>query len=85
MTLDSLNYGLGLHIWDQRPEWHEPYNKMGFVTDILFPISCSLTKISLCLTYLRLFPSRVDKIFCYVLSIFVSLYTAACIFLMIFQ
>lgn len=58
---------------------------MGFVVDILFPISCSLTKISLCLTYLRLFPSREDRIFCYVLGAFVTLYTAACIFLMLFQ
>ncbi|KAF2463195.1 uncharacterized protein BDR25DRAFT_298502 [Lindgomyces ingoldianus] len=81
----SLKYGLGLHIWDQKPEWATPYYKMAFGSDILFPISCSLTKISLCLTYLRLFPSGSNKIFCYALSTFVTLYTAACIFLMLFQ
>ncbi|KAF2794414.1 hypothetical protein K505DRAFT_304089 [Melanomma pulvis-pyrius CBS 109.77] len=84
-TIVSLKYGLGLHIWDQKAEWAMPYGKMAFVADILFPISCSLTKISLCLTYLRLFPSKVDRIFCYVISTFVTLYTATCVFLMLFQ
>jgi hypothetical protein len=60
-------------------------HQMAFAADILFPIGVSLTKISLCLTYLRLFPSQTDKIFCYVLSGFVTLYTVACIFLMLFQ
>ncbi|CAO2650584.1 Nn.00g018760.m01.CDS01 [Neocucurbitaria sp. VM-36] len=85
LPLVSLNLGLGIHIWDQKPEWHTPYSKMGYVADILFPIACSLTKISLCLTYLRLFPNRSTKIFCYVMSTFVTMYTVACVFLSIFQ
>ncbi|KAF2740037.1 hypothetical protein EJ04DRAFT_559494 [Polyplosphaeria fusca] len=85
IAMASLHYGLGLHLWDQKSEWAQTYGKMAFAADILFPLSCSLTKISLCLTYLRLFPSKVDKIFCYTLSIFVSLYTIVCIFLMLFQ
>ncbi|KAF2690992.1 hypothetical protein K458DRAFT_438710 [Lentithecium fluviatile CBS 122367] len=84
-ALASLNLGLGLHIWDLKPEWHTSYSKMGFSADLLFPCSVGLTKISLCLTYLRLFPSRSDKIFCYIMSGFVALYTVACIFLMLFQ
>jgi hypothetical protein len=60
-------------------------SKMGYTADLLFPAACSLTKISLCLTYLRLFPGRTDKIFCYVLSTFVTLYTVACLFLSLFQ
>jgi hypothetical protein len=58
---------------------------MGYTADLLFPTACSLTKISLCLTYYRLFPGRTDKIFCYALSIFVILYTVACFFLSLFQ
>ncbi|KAF2019062.1 hypothetical protein BU24DRAFT_111794 [Aaosphaeria arxii CBS 175.79] len=81
----SLNFGLGRHIWDLKPEWAEPYAKIGFIADILFPISCSLTKVSLCLTYLRLFPGKADKIFNYTLMIFVTIYTVVCIFLMLFQ
>lgn len=31
MAMVSLNYGLGLHIWDQKPEeWHETYSKVYF-------------------------------------------------------
>jgi hypothetical protein len=59
--------------------------KMGYTADLLFPTACSLTKISLCLTYYRLFPGRMDKIFCWSLSIFVILYTVACLFLSLFQ
>ncbi|KAH7080465.1 hypothetical protein BKA63DRAFT_244406 [Paraphoma chrysanthemicola] len=83
--LVSINLGLGIHIWDQKPEWHTPYSKMGYTADLLFPAACSLTKISLCLTYFRLFPSRADKIFCYVMGVFVTLYTVACLFLSLFQ
>ncbi|CAI6262960.1 unnamed protein product [Periconia digitata] len=84
-SLESLNLGLGLHMWDQRPEWNDEYSKMAFAADILFPIACSLTKISLCLTYLRLFPSTVDRVFCYIISTFLGLYTVTCILLMLFQ
>jgi hypothetical protein len=58
---------------------------MGYTADLLFPTACSLTKISLCLTYYRLFPGRMDKMFCWALSIFVILYTVACFFLSLFQ
>lgn len=58
---------------------------MGYAADLLFPAACSLTKISLCLTYFRLFPSRTDKIFCYALGTFVTMYTVACLFLSLFQ
>ncbi|KAH7388808.1 hypothetical protein BKA66DRAFT_582289 [Pyrenochaeta sp. MPI-SDFR-AT-0127] len=88
--LVCLNLGLGLHIWDQKPEWHTPYSKasqgpLGYSTDILFPMACSLTKISLCMTYLQLFPNRSTKIFCYVMSGFVTSYTVSCVFLSLFQ
>ncbi|KAF2264575.1 hypothetical protein CC78DRAFT_516787 [Lojkania enalia] len=85
MAMASLNYGLGLHIWDTKPEWTTPYYKMAFATDILFPITCSLTKCSLCLTYLRLFPSRTDRTFCYTINVFLTLYTLSCVLLMLFQ
>ncbi|KAF1946141.1 hypothetical protein EJ02DRAFT_337019 [Clathrospora elynae] len=83
--LVSLNLGLGLHIWDLKEEWHTPYWKMAYTANLLFPVTCSLTKISLCLTYLKLFPNRSTKVFCYVMSAFVSCYTVACIFLSLFQ
>ncbi|KAI1528787.1 hypothetical protein PtrSN002B_009401 [Pyrenophora tritici-repentis] len=81
----GLNFGLGLHIWDLKSEWHTPYWKMVYTADLLFPMACSLTKISLCLTYLNLFPGPSTKIFCYTMSTFVSCYTVACIFMSLFQ
>ncbi|KAF2031946.1 hypothetical protein EK21DRAFT_61952 [Setomelanomma holmii] len=83
--LVCLDLGLGRHIWDQKPEWHTLYWKMGYTADLLFPAACSLTKISLCLTYFRLFPSRSDKLFCYAMAAFVTLYTVTCVFLSLFQ
>lgn len=99
--LVCLNFGLGLHIWDQRPEWHASYAKvyihtpcwftsteasqLGFASDILFPIACSLTKMSQCLSYLRLFPGRSNEIFCNIMIIFIATYTIACIFVSLLQ
>ncbi|RMZ69085.1 integral membrane [Pyrenophora seminiperda CCB06] len=81
----SLNLGLGMHIWDLRPEWYTPYWKMVYAADLLFPMACSLTKISVCLTYLNLFPSASTKKFCYTMGIFISCYTVACVFMSLFQ
>ncbi|CAA9958566.1 hypothetical protein PTMSG1_02116 [Pyrenophora teres f. maculata] len=81
----SLKLGLGLHTWDLKPEWHAPYWKMVYTADVLFPMACSLTKISLCLTYLNLFPGPSTKIFCYTISTFVTCYTVACLFMSLFQ
>ncbi|KAH3918558.1 hypothetical protein HBI56_135090 [Parastagonospora nodorum] len=81
----GIKFGLGLHIWDQKPEWYTPYWKMGYAADLLFPAACSLTKISLCVTYLRLFPGNTSKVFCYVLGTFVVLFSLASFFLSLFQ
>ncbi|KAF3000230.1 hypothetical protein E8E13_007476 [Curvularia kusanoi] len=77
--LACLNLGLGLHVWDQKPEWHTHYAKLGFASDIFFPIACSLTKISQCISYLRLYPSRANEVFCHVMIGFITTYTVACI------
>lgn len=67
---------------------HKAYTdqyKIGYAADLLYPTACSLTKISLCLTYYRLFPSRADKIFCCVMASFVTLFSVTCLFLSLFQ
>lgn len=99
--LVCLNLGLGMHVWDQKPEWHTLYAKvcpwtehlvrctkktqLGFASDMLFPIACSLTKISQCMSYLRLFPGRSNEIFCHVMVVFITMYTAACFFISLLQ
>lgn len=52
---------------------------------MLFPMACSLTKISQCLSYLRLFPSRANELFCYVMIVFVTTYTITCVFVTLLE
>ncbi|KAF3043475.1 hypothetical protein E8E12_009259 [Didymella heteroderae] len=83
--LVCLKLGLGIHAWDQKPEWAISYAKLGFASDILFPIACSLTKISQCLSYLRLFPGRSNEIFCRMMIVFITTYTIVCILIALLQ
>ncbi|KAF1930936.1 uncharacterized protein M421DRAFT_362575 [Didymella exigua CBS 183.55] len=83
--LVCLNLGLGIHVWDQKPEWAISYAKLGFASDILFPIACSFTKASQCLSYLRLFPGRSNEIFCNMMITFITTYTFVCIFIALLQ
>ncbi|OCK91609.1 uncharacterized protein K441DRAFT_688848 [Cenococcum geophilum 1.58] len=78
-------FGLGYHIWDIKPGWAETYAKMAIAANALIPISLSLTKISLCLSYLRLFPSRSNKIFCWIAIIYLSCWTIGVVFSMVFS
>ncbi|KAF2808508.1 uncharacterized protein BDZ99DRAFT_572363 [Mytilinidion resinicola] len=66
LALVSCKFGLGYHIADLRPEWERAFNigKMAFTSALLFCICVALVKISVCCTYLRLFPSRGNRVFC---------------------
>ncbi|KAF2083805.1 hypothetical protein K490DRAFT_15266, partial [Saccharata proteae CBS 121410] len=75
-------YGAGYHIWDIPTGWAQPWGKVSLL--ILFVPSVSLTKISLCVSYLRLFPSRLNKWFCYVTITFLILWSFAVVFLFCF-
>lgn len=59
--------------------------KLAFASDILFPMACSLTKASQCLSYLRLFPGRTNEIFCHTIILFITTYTVVCIFIALLQ
>ncbi|KAF2501020.1 hypothetical protein BU16DRAFT_555526 [Lophium mytilinum] len=60
----DTRYGAGHHSEDFKPEWTLPYGKIGFASGILFSTCISLPKLSLCVTYLRIFPSKPSRIFC---------------------
>ncbi|KAH7304486.1 hypothetical protein BKA65DRAFT_521341 [Rhexocercosporidium sp. MPI-PUGE-AT-0058] len=62
----ATRFGLGYHVWDIRPELIVTAAKIEMVPDALIPLSMSLAKVSICLGYLRLFPTHANKIFCYV-------------------
>ena len=59
--------------------------QLGFISDLLFPTACSLTKISQCLSYLRLFPSRANEVFCHTMIVFVTTYTITCVLLTLLE
>ncbi|KAJ4287362.1 hypothetical protein N0V90_012760 [Kalmusia sp. IMI 367209] len=81
----SCLYGLGYHLQDRRPEWTEPYYKIGFAIQIVYPICVGLTKMSVCQTYLRIFPSETSRKFSHSMTAFVAAYTVTCLILMFSQ
>ncbi|KAL5114678.1 hypothetical protein ACEQ8H_007411 [Pleosporales sp. CAS-2024a] len=83
--LASRKYGLGQHEKHVKPEMFTPYSKMNYAADLLFPAACSLTKISLCLTYLRLFPDNTARNFCFAMMTFVIMFSLASFFMSLFQ
>ncbi|KAF1813684.1 hypothetical protein P152DRAFT_480914 [Eremomyces bilateralis CBS 781.70] len=53
--------GIGRHLYDVPLTNLPAIGKLTLVTMALFGPACALTKISICLTYLRLFPSQTNK------------------------
>ncbi|OCK75112.1 hypothetical protein K432DRAFT_429625 [Lepidopterella palustris CBS 459.81] len=80
----ATSFGLGYHLWDIRAGWIVKYAKIGFLAEVIVPWSMSLTKISICLTYLRLFPSRPNKIFCWSVIVYLICWTIMAVFTVIF-
>ncbi|KAF2143756.1 uncharacterized protein K452DRAFT_224522 [Aplosporella prunicola CBS 121167] len=80
----SAKYGSGYHTWDVKFEWAKTWGKVSFATFLLFIPSVSMTKISLCMSYLKLFPSRANKWFCLSTITFLILWSITVIFLLTF-
>ncbi|CAI6231432.1 unnamed protein product [Periconia digitata] len=58
----------GYHLWDLTPAFASnpmPTGLMGIASQLLFVVITMLLKISILLTYLRVFPSATNKWFCY--------------------
>ncbi|OCK73749.1 hypothetical protein K432DRAFT_339882 [Lepidopterella palustris CBS 459.81] len=73
----TTRYGNGHHLYDVKPEWVIPYGQLTLAVNSMFPTAVSLTKISLCLTYLRLFPSQTNRWFCYAVITYLTLWCIA--------
>ncbi|KAF2667084.1 hypothetical protein BT63DRAFT_458047 [Microthyrium microscopicum] len=65
LNLVSTRYGTGKHGWDLSDPEINLAAKSAYVFAVLFTPTVSLSKISICLTYLRIFPSEVDRYFCF--------------------
>jgi hypothetical protein len=77
--------GIGRHLYDVRLEWISSIGKITLVTQVLFGPTTALTKISICLTYLRLFPSKTNKWFNYVAIAILIMWGIACPLVMLFM
>ncbi|OCK86021.1 hypothetical protein K432DRAFT_342074 [Lepidopterella palustris CBS 459.81] len=81
----STRVGSGHHTWDIKPEWFPHYMRLGFAIEMVFPFSVALPKLSLCFTYLRLFPSKANRIFCYCSMAYLTCWLIAIVFTTTFQ
>ncbi|KAF2870875.1 hypothetical protein BDV95DRAFT_607990 [Massariosphaeria phaeospora] len=81
-------YQTGYHLWDLRPEIAKDPVKtaqMAMATQLLFVPITALTKISILLTYLRIFPSRLNRLFCYWMMGFTTVWAFGAFFMALFQ
>ncbi|KAH3938600.1 hypothetical protein HBI56_177080 [Parastagonospora nodorum] len=81
-------YQTGYHLYDLRPEiLVNPYQsaQMAMACQLLYIPVCVFTKISLLITYLRIFPSRSNKWFCYILMVYEVGWGIAAFFATLFQ
>ncbi|KZM26396.1 uncharacterized protein EKO05_0004787 [Ascochyta rabiei] len=78
-------YGTGYHNWDIRPEWYPTWGKATFSQNLAFIPATTLTKLSILHTYLFLFPSRANEIFCRTMMTFLWAWGAIQIIVSCFQ
>ncbi|KAF2502901.1 hypothetical protein BU16DRAFT_447843 [Lophium mytilinum] len=81
----STLWGTGLHVWDNKLEWIPTSGRLALATQMLFGPCVGLTKFSLCLTYLRIFPSQGNRYFCYATMAWLITWTIAIFFTFLFQ
>ncbi|KAL5381811.1 hypothetical protein DPSP01_006994 [Paraphaeosphaeria sporulosa] len=84
----SKKYQMGYHIWDIRLEQllgTLEAGKFGMAIQLLFIVTIGLTKVSILMTYLRIFPTKVNKRFCYIMLTYTIAFSIACFFLVLFQ
>ncbi|KAL1604335.1 hypothetical protein SLS59_004131 [Nothophoma quercina] len=81
-------YQMGYHLWDIHPEILYSSMKaaqMGMATQLLFTTIVTLMKVAILLTYLRIFPSKLNKWFCGTMLFYTITLNVACFFITLFQ
>ncbi|KAH3977062.1 hypothetical protein HBH51_078270 [Parastagonospora nodorum] len=81
-------YQMGYHLWDIKPI--KLYGKMqaaqmGMASQLLFTSIITLMKVAILMTYLRIFPSRLNKWFCHIMIVYTVSLNVSCFFLTLFQ
>ena len=59
--------------------------KLYWVDQLLFALTTGLTKLSICLSYLRIFPGKGDRMFSYLTIVVLIVYTLIALGLTLFQ
>lgn len=89
ITLNGLNTNLGVghHRVLQTPSDRTTQAKFSFIARVIYTLVLCMTKLSICLCYLRIFREVSSKIrnLMYLMIIFITTYTLALVFLAIFQ
>ena len=49
----ATDYGWGIHVWDQQPEWYSPSELISWIIQLMYISNMFLTKIALLVSYLR--------------------------------
>ncbi|KAF1810284.1 hypothetical protein P152DRAFT_107089 [Eremomyces bilateralis CBS 781.70] len=78
-------YGAGYHVWDFKMEWYGGYQKISLAATTLFNVNVTFPKLSLCFTYLRIFPSKANRMFCYLMIAFLLGFMISMSLVTIFQ
>jgi hypothetical protein len=84
----STKYGSGHHIWDIPQIPHEyiiPTLQIGFLSLLVYQVTLALTKLSICLFYLRIFNDKMTKYVVYTTMGFICLYTIPTVIFSVFQ
>ncbi|EOD49275.1 putative integral membrane protein [Neofusicoccum parvum UCRNP2] len=85
VTSMATTKGTGYHLWDVEPaEISDGFRYTYWIVLLFYPIT-TLTKISVCIGYLGLFPGKKNRLFCYVMIGYSSMYGVALFFAHVFQ
>ncbi|KAK8177987.1 hypothetical protein IWX90DRAFT_39429 [Phyllosticta citrichinensis] len=85
-VLVCTRYGFGRHLWDVKLNWFDIVTKIKFSFEIFFALGVGLTKISVCLGYLRAFPPEKGNLwFCRCAIAYTVLWVVSVVAVMILQ
>ncbi|KAF2646758.1 hypothetical protein P280DRAFT_416305 [Massarina eburnea CBS 473.64] len=87
VSMDRM-YKMGWHMWDMETSLLFGTIKaaqMGMAAQLLVSVIAGMTKVSILLTYLRIFPTKTSKWFCWVMLVYTITLSFACFWLVLFQ
>ncbi|KAF2402717.1 hypothetical protein EJ06DRAFT_306901 [Trichodelitschia bisporula] len=81
----STRYGMGVHAWNLHEGFITRVAKLAWWYTVLFTPTTTLSKVSIVLAYMKIFPTRTDRIFCYAMLVFLALCGISITIALVFQ